>query len=145
MSRTLARIIRVRSDSIENLMPAGTQRLQLGQQRVDAVDRVDHVGVGLLGDDEEHGGMPLNQAAERLLRVLCSMVAIDPSSVTAPFADLTTMLRYSAGSRIWALAAMVWAMPSPSNSPTGPAALALTMASAHVLHARCPWWRSRPG
>jgi hypothetical protein len=73
-------------------------------------------------------GCPLNQAAERLLRVLSSTDATEPNSVIAPSWDLITMLRYSDGSRICALVAMVWATPSLSNTPSGPAALALTMA-----------------
>ena len=54
MSWTLARIVVVRSDSTEISMSAGIQRLSSGSIVVDAVHRVDHVGVGLLGDDEQH-------------------------------------------------------------------------------------------
>ncbi len=73
-------------------------------------------------------GWRLNHAAARLLRVDCSTVAIEPSRVTAPFADLTTISRYSRGSRIWVLVPMTSATPSLSNAPSGPAALALTIA-----------------
>jgi hypothetical protein len=73
-------------------------------------------------------GRRLNHDAERLLRVDCSMVAIEPSRVTAPFADLTTMSRYSRGSRIWVLVPMVQATLSLSNTPSGPVALALMIA-----------------
>ncbi len=57
MSRTLARMVWVRSLSTEMSSPAGIHCLQLGQQLVDAVDGLDDVGVALLGDDQQHRGL----------------------------------------------------------------------------------------
>ena len=54
MSCTLARMVWVRSVSTEMSSPAGIHCLQFRQQRVDAVDGVDHIGVALLGDDQQH-------------------------------------------------------------------------------------------
>ena len=50
MSSTLARMVPVRSTSVEISTPAGKPLLQLRQQRPHPVDGVDHVGVALLGD-----------------------------------------------------------------------------------------------
>ena len=128
MSRTLARIIWVRSDSTENWMSGGIQRLSSGSSAWMRSTVSMTLASACLVIWRRTAGCRLYQAAERLLRVNSSMVAIEPSSVTAPFADLTTMSRYSRGSRICALVAMTSATPSLSNTPTGPAALALTMA-----------------
>ena len=128
MSRMLARIISVRSVRIEILIPAGTQCFSSGNNAWMRSTVSTTLASACLVTLISTAGTPLYQATERLLRVLCSMEATDPSSVTAPFADRTTMLRYSDRSRSSLLTAMVWAMPSLSNSPTGPVALALTMA-----------------
>ena len=48
MSATLARIVVVRSDSTLNVDARRDPALQIGQQRLHAVDRVDDVGVRLL-------------------------------------------------------------------------------------------------
>ena len=46
MSNTLARMVPVRSDRTEMSMPGGIQRLISGISSLDAIDRLDDVGVG---------------------------------------------------------------------------------------------------
>ena len=68
--------------------------LELRQQRLDAVDRLDDVGVGLLGDDQQHGRLLVEPARRNaLLRVPCSIVAMSDSRTTLPFGVVTTMSR----------------------------------------------------
>ena len=54
MSSTLARIVVVRSERIGNLDVGRDPALELRQHLADAVHGVDDVGVGLLGDDQQH-------------------------------------------------------------------------------------------
>ena len=93
MSCTPARIIKVRSDSTEKRSPAGTHRLSSGRR----VWIRSTVSITLASDCLviviRTAGSLLNQAAERALRVLSSMVAIDESRTAVPFGDLTTMSR----------------------------------------------------
>ena len=133
MSRTLARIIWVRSDSTENWTSGGIQRLSSGSSAWMRSTVSITLASACLVIWRSTAGWRLYQAAERLLRVDCSMVAIEPSSVTAPFADLTTMSRYSRGSRICALVAMTSATPSLSNTPERPGGIGVDDGEAHVL------------
>ena len=90
MSATLARIVPVRSDRIETSMSAGIQRLISGisarMLSTVSMTLASPCLVMMISTD----GSRLNQAAERLLRVLCSTDAMSESRTTLPLADLTT-------------------------------------------------------
>ena len=62
MSWTLARMVWVRSVSTEMSRPGWDPLPKFGQQLVDAIDRVDDVGVALLGDDEQDRGILVEPA-----------------------------------------------------------------------------------
>ena len=52
-SSTLARIVVVRSEITVTLMSGGSHSISCGSSCVDAVDRLDDVGAGLLGDGQQ--------------------------------------------------------------------------------------------
>ena len=88
MSKTLARMVRVRSDRTSMPMSAGIQRLISGSTAMtpSAVSITLASACRVMFSSTE--GRRLNQAAERLLRTPCSMVAMAPSRTTVPFSDL---------------------------------------------------------
>src|SRR5213082_1428174 len=57
MSCTLARMVPVRSTSVEISTPPGQPLFQIGDQRPYPVDGVDDIGVALLGDLDQHCGL----------------------------------------------------------------------------------------
>ena len=120
--------------------------LDLGDQRADAVDRLDDVGVGLLGDDQQHRRLPLNQAAERVLRVPCSTVATSDSRTTLPLAGLHDECRGSRRRvRSWSLVPMRIGLTWRRRSmPSGLSALAPAIA-VRTSSSRCPSRRARRG
>ena len=60
-SLTEARMVVVRSFSTLKLTVGGSERLELRQQRFDAVDRVDDVGVRLPADLDQHGRLAVGE------------------------------------------------------------------------------------
>ena len=58
-----ARMVVVRSMTTFRLMACGMEVLQLGHQRVNAVDRLDDIGARLAEDDEQHGGFAVGVPA----------------------------------------------------------------------------------
>src|SRR5262249_8060946 len=72
-------------------------------------------------------GLPLYQPKERLLRTPGSIDATAESFTTVPLDMRTTSGSYSVAARSWSLVLMVTARPSPSNTPSGPAALVLAI------------------
>ena len=62
MSNTLARIVAVRSDSDVDLDAGGNPALQFRQHRSHAVDGLDHVGVGRLGEHQQDRGLAVEPA-----------------------------------------------------------------------------------
>ena len=127
MSWTLARIVSVRSDSTENSISAGMKRLSSGISAMMLSTVSMTLALACLEITSSTDGCALNHAAERVLRTLCSTEATADSRVTLPFEDFTTSVWYSRGSCIWSLIASVSTRSEPSITPTGPAALALTM------------------
>ena len=90
MSATLARIVPVRSDRIEMSMSAGIQRLISGiSARMWSTVSMTLASPCLVMISSTEG-CRLNQAAERLLRVLCSTVAMSESRTTLPLLVFTT-------------------------------------------------------
>ena len=93
MSATLARMVPVRSDSTEMSMSAGIQRLISGiKARMRSAVSITLASACLVMISST-AGCRLNQAAERLLRVLWSTEAMLERRTTLPLALLTTMLR----------------------------------------------------
>jgi hypothetical protein len=74
--------------------------LQLGQQGLDAVDRVDHVGAGLAADVEDDAslgavsGVPA-QAARRVFSASSTVCATSRRRTGAPFLKARMRSRYS--------------------------------------------------
>ena len=70
-SRSDARIVGVRSIATPRSIVGGDRRAQHGQQRLDAVDRLDDVGVRLPVDDQQHRRLAVGHArvAEVLHRI----------------------------------------------------------------------------
>ena len=58
--------------------------LQLGDQRLHPIDGLDHIGIALLGDLDQHRRLLLNQAIERLLRTESSTSATSDSRTKLP-------------------------------------------------------------
>ena len=91
MSSTLARIVVVRSDRIEISMSAGIHCLSSGRSSRTRSTVSMTLASACLVMTSSTEGRPLNQAAERLLRTLCSTAAMLPSCTTVPLAAFTTM------------------------------------------------------
>ena len=91
MSRTLARMVKVRSLSTEMSMLAGIQRLSSGTSARMRSTVSMTLASACLVMMSSTAGWPLYQAAERTLRVLCVMAAIEPSVTTVLAVRLTTM------------------------------------------------------
>ena len=80
----------VRSDRTEISMSAGIQRLSSGSSsRMRSTVSMTLASACLVMTSSTEGWR-LNQAAERLLRMLCSTVAMSPSRTTVPLAAFTT-------------------------------------------------------
>ena len=128
MSWTLARIVLVRSERTEMSMSAGIQRLISGissRMRSTVSITLESAALVITSSTE---GWPLNQPNERLLRTPGSIEAMAESRTTVPLAVRTTSGSYCEAARSWSLMPMVTARPSPSNTPSGPAALVLAIA-----------------
>jgi len=67
----------------------GGRGLELRQQRVDAVDRLDDVGAGLAEDDQQHGGLAVRQAdrPDVFDRVLDPRHVLEPHGLAVPVGD----------------------------------------------------------
>ena len=63
-SWTEARIVSVRSVTTSSSTPAGIERCEPRQQRLDAVDGLDDVGAGLTLDVDDHRGLAVEPAGE---------------------------------------------------------------------------------
>ena len=93
MSCTLARIVPVRSDRIEKSMSAGIQRLISGISALMLSTVSMTLASPCLVMISSTEGCLLYQAAERVLRVLCSTVAMSESRTTVPFELFTITSR----------------------------------------------------
>ncbi len=90
MSAMLARSVPVRSDRTEISMPGGIQRLISGMRaRMRSTVSMTLASPCLVMVSRMAGSL-LNIAAERALRVACSIVATSDSRTTLPFDVLTT-------------------------------------------------------
>ena len=127
MSRMLARMVPVRSESTEMSTSAGIQRLSSGNSsRMRSTVSMTLESLALVTTSSTDG-CRLYQPKERLLRTPGSIEAMAESRTTVPLTVRTTSGSYSDAARSWSLMPMVMARPSPSNTPTGPAALELAM------------------
>ena len=66
--------------------------LELGHQLADAVDGLDDVGVGLLGDDQQHRRLPVEPGGRAAVARALLDVAMSDRRTTLPLTLLTTML-----------------------------------------------------
>ena len=129
MSSTLARMVPVRSTSVEISTPAGIHCFSLGDQRLHPVDGVDDVGVALLGDLDQHRRLlvePGDRAAvaDGILD-LGDVGQPDEIAVRALDDDVAELGR---GPHL-PVDRQRLAWRPPSKMPTGPSGLALTIAS----------------
>ncbi len=107
MSETLARIVCVRSVSVETSTLAGIQRRSSGSRLLMRSTVSITFASACLVMIRRTDGCRLNQAAERVLRVPRCTEATAESRTTVPLAVLTTTGSYSRGFRIWSLIAIV--------------------------------------
>ena len=128
MSRTLARMVWVRSARMEMWMSAGIQFLRSSSTSLMWSTVSMMLEFACRVTVSSTAGWRLNQAAEKLLRTPRRTEATSVRRTTVPFALLSTIGLKSRGSQSWPLLPSVTAWPGPSRTPSGPAALALTMA-----------------
>jgi hypothetical protein len=91
MSCTLARIVAVRSDSTVISIPVGIQRCRSGSSALTASTVSMTLASGCLRMMSRTAGWRSNMAAERVLRVPCSIVATLDRRTTLPALVLSTI------------------------------------------------------
>ena len=129
MSRTLARIVLVRSTRVETSTPAGIHCFSSGISAFTRSTVSMTLASPCLVIWISTAGCLLNQAIERTLRTESSISATSASRTKLPFELLITMSRNSSAVRICRLSDSVSLWRSPLKMPTGPSGLALTIAS----------------
>ena len=129
MSSTLARMVPVRSTSVEISTPAGSHSFSSGS----SARTLSTVSITLASPCLviwiRTAGCLLNQAIERVLRTESSTSATSARRTKLPPELLTMMSRNSAAVRICLLVEIVSLWRPPLKIPTGPSGLALIMAS----------------
>jgi hypothetical protein len=128
MSRTLARIVCVRSVNTEISRPAGTHCRSSGKSSLMRSTVSMTLASPCLVITRRTEGSRLYQPAARLLRTLGRIVAMLDRRMTVPFAVFTTNGSYSLALRSWSLMPMVTPRLSPSKAPIGPTALEFEIA-----------------
>ncbi len=129
MSSTLARMVPVRSVTVEISMPAGIHCFSSGSSALTRSTVSMTLAALCLVITISTAGCLLYQAIERLDRVAFSTVATSPRRSVVPFALFTTMSRNSSALRIWRLIDSVSLCSAPSNIPAGASGLAATTAA----------------
>ena len=128
ISSTLARIVPVRSASVEISIAAGIHCFSSGSSAFTRSTVSMTLASPCLVMRSSTAGCLLNQAIERRLRVASRMVAMSERRRKLPLDALSTMSRNCFASRICGLMASVSLWRPPSKMPTGASGLALTMA-----------------
>ena len=144
MSATLARIVPVRSVSTAISIPAGIQRRRSGSTALMRSTVSMTLASACLVTVTSTAGRPSYQAAERELRVPCSMLARAPSFTVVPSPVRMTRLAKPSGRRICSLVAIVTASSGQSIMPTGESVLVAATAALTSSRAM-PWAAMRPG
>ena len=129
MSSTLARMVPVRSTSVEISTPAGIHCLISGISALTRSTVSMTLASPCLVIWISTAGCLLNQAIERLLRTESSTSATSDSRTKLPPELLMMMSRNSSAVRICRLIDSVSAWRPPLKMPTGPSGLAPTIAS----------------
>ena len=128
MSSTLARMVPVRSTSVEISTPAGIHCFSSGISARTRSTVSMTLASPCLVIWISTAGCLLNQAIDRLLRTESSTSATSESRTKLPFELLMTMSRNSAAVRICRLIDSVSLWRPPLKMPTGPSGLALMIA-----------------
>ena len=129
MSSTLARMVPVRSTSVEISRPAGSHRFSSGSKAFTRSTVSITLASPCLVIWISTAGCLLNQAIERLLRTESSTSATSARRTKLPPELLMMMSRNSAAVRICLLVEIVSLWRPPLKIPTGPSGLALMIAS----------------
>ena len=129
MSWTLARMVPVRSTSVEISTPPGSHCFSSGIKARTRSTVSMTLASPCLVIWISTAGCRLNQAIERLLRTASSTSATSESRTKLPPELLTMMSRNSAAVRICLLIDSVSLWRPPLKMPTGPSGLALMIAS----------------
>ena len=129
MSSTLARMVPVRSTSVEISTPPGSHCFSSGNSALTRSTVSMTLASPCLVIWIRTAGCLLNQAIERLLRTESSTSATSARRTKLPAELLMMMSRNSAAVRICLLVEIVSLWRPPLKMPTGPSGLALMMAS----------------
>ena len=129
MSCTLARMVPVRSTSVEISIPPGIHSFSSGSSALTRSTVSMTLASPCLVIWISTAGCLLNQAIERLLRTLSSTSATSERRTKLPFELLIRISRNSAAVRICQFIEIVSLCRPPLKMPTGPSGLALMMAS----------------